>query len=276
MPTTPAEQATTARQERSARLAQPEPETEPDEGLVLKKTNSIEEACEARFVRHGGGQPAKGGGAPPRSYLALGAPDYRTSFGPALVAESAEGAQGAAGSAAEDLTKPAADGFATFSVLHLLERKFNSGEWSTSSARFLDLGCGDGEILISIQHRFDIPWPNLYGVTAEDLRGFFDKDKEELQPELSKGEVLRGFQKERDAYRANVSTRKKISGRENLRKSAPAEWNETHYIVHDIQKLAQHEGLMRDVRERGRFQLIVSFTVRASASLSPAGHLVRE
>ena len=78
----------------------------------------------------------------------------------------------------------------------------------------------------------------------------------------------RGFQKERDAYRATVSTRKKISGRENLRKSAPAEWNETHYIVHDIQKLAQHEGLMRDVRERGRFQLIVSFTVRAPASPS--------
>ena len=78
----------------------------------------------------------------------------------------------------------------------------------------------------------------------------------------------RGFQKERDAYRATVSTRKKISGRENLRKSAPTEWNETHYVVHDIQKLAQHEGLMGDVKERGRFQLIVSFTVRAPASPS--------
>ena len=38
--------------------------------------------------------------------------------------------------------------------------------------------------------------------------------------------------------------------------------------MHDIQKLAQHEGLMSDVRERGRFQLVVSFTVRAPRSLS--------
>ena len=93
-----------------------------------------------------------------------------------------------------DLTKPAAadgsGGSANFSVLHLLERKIGSGEWSAPSLRFLDLGCGDGEILISIQHRFGTPWPNLYGVTAEDLRGFFDKDKEELQPELGKGEAL--------------------------------------------------------------------------------------
>jgi len=106
------------------------------------------------------------------------------------------------------------DGLSHFSVLGVIGRKLATGEWKTrrtvshgaiDPVRFLDLGCGDGEILMTIQAKFGLPWQDLFGVTAEDLRGFFDRDAADLQPALDASSLLRSFQATRDAYRATVA-----------------------------------------------------------------------
>lgn len=51
-----------------------------------------------------------------------------------------------------------------------------------AALRVLDLGTGDGHLLLSLHERFGIPWANLVGVSAEDMRG--QKELEGLKEPL--------------------------------------------------------------------------------------------
>ena len=204
----------------------------------------------------------------------LGDADYTASFG----AELLEG-----GAAAGLLPATAGGGFqpAVFregqptktrvSIVGLIGEML-AATLSPAGFRFLDLGCGDGEILENIHSKFGVPWRGLWGVTAEDLRGFFDDSSPGFEPALASvfepWKAWKGNEKQwvestiafRERTLGRIAREKRRRASTNLHRSAPAEWNERQYIIHDIQQLHCHGAFQEAVRTEGKFHMIVSFT----------------
>ena len=261
---------------------QPEPEPEPEELLLLQRPLAVRTLCEHGFERHGGGGD---GAMAARSYLTLGAADYTASFSHELLAptddDSSDVPSACHSAAFECSTKAVGGAFqpsawrgsdptkTRVSVIGLIEEAL--AKKSPASFRFLDLGCGDGEILEIIHSKLTVPWPNLWGVTAEELRGLFDAEQPGFEPALqdafsswrgwkggSEKQWVESTIAGRERTLGRIAAEKQSRARTNLHHLAPAEWNDTNYVIHDIQQLGTHRGFQEAVARDGKFDLIVS------------------
>lgn len=235
--------------------------------MDLVRPDWVTALCRTGYEAAGGGNDK--GTAAAKAYLTIGNADYT-----AVVGAEITGANlGSSNSCATQLQPVAAH--SKTSVRQIIQRHMDCGKWRADTLRVLDLGCGDGEILQSIQRDFGLAWENLVGITAEDLRGFFDEHSprfgaalvgafEPLREQLDCDNtgVAQWLDKTicmREKCLENQQGAKKARGYANLSTTAPAWWNEEHYIVHDIHHLREHGGLAVNVNEHGRFNLITSW-----------------
>lgn len=247
-------------------------EPEPEQELELRRPPDVHMLCEQGWKRHGGG----GSGAmAARSYLTLGAADYTTSFAhelliPADTAPVFELSTEAVGAFQPSTFRGSEPTKTRISVIGLIRDALRNR--TPANFRFLDLGCGDGEILAVIHSQLAVPWPNLWGVTAEDLRGFFDTEQPGFEPALqeafSSWRGWKGSEKKwvtstiagRERTLGRIASAKRSHARTNLHRLAPAEWNDTNYVIHDIQQLKSHRDIQETVAREGKFDVIASFT----------------